>query len=403
MTILGGMIARAPAGLALAGITLSWCEAPALAAADLRQPRTAGPLTVYPDDVRGNVFYYPPGELAIAVRDDGAPAVHLLHARYTGSAATGDRGRAVVRSILTLRVVMAGPRPPQLAEARRALAAAGHATIELRPLPIRRLESAIVYAPVAPGADGEERSAIESAGAAAEPQALPRGHFEAADANALREGYWSERIYTIGLPAADAQLLTTALERGSVALSLGYAFLADGIGSDAPLQQISGSPALVAALKGALAPPVDTEPAAAAERPSVVRSGALGVTADLGRWPQLVERVDINDAAPPGYAALDVYCYDFNQRPDSPLYEKQIEIEADGMGGRPVTLMATFSRAHPDLYARSLRFPVAVRLDRPYRFRVLEIDRDGTSRTSPWREQPSWTELLDVTAQGGQR
>jgi hypothetical protein len=71
--------------------------------------------------------------------------------------------------------------------------------------------------------------------------------------------------------------------------------------------------------------------------------------------------------------------------------------------GGPVTLTASFSRAQPDIYARSLRFPVAVRLNRPYRFRVVEVAQDGTSKTTPWREQSSWTTLLDITSQGERR
>lgn len=386
------------------GLMFLLCASPALATPDLRQPRLAGPLTVYADEVRRNLFYYPPGDLAIAVGDEGEPDIHLLHARYTGSAAMGDRGTAVVRSILTLRVVMAGPTPPELAEARKALVAAAGGPIELRPLPIRRLESAIVYAPIAPAGAPDTAPPVASPDVRP-PQPLPPGHFEASDAPApLPDSYWTERIYTLGLPPEDAQLLSNALERGLLVLSVGYAFFADGIGPDQPLQELSGSPALVSALKKTIAPATGSDDRAGdAAGPHIVRTGAIGVTADLARWPQLVRRVDINESAPPGYAALDVYCYDFAQGGESPLYEKQVEIEADGVGGRRVKLAASFSRSQPDLYARSLRFPVAVRLDRPYRFRVLEIAQDGTSTTTPWREQASWTELLDVTARGDHR
>lgn len=324
---------------------------PALARPDLRQPRTAGPLTVYPDDTRRNLFFYPPGDLELGTRQNGEPDVRLLHARYTGSAATADRGRAVLRSILSLRLIMAGPTQAEVAAARAALTAQGVGTIELRPLPIRRLDAALVYATVA----GE--------------QPLPSGHFEAADGSPPRDGYWTERIYTLGLGPEDAQLLSTALERGGLALTVGYTFFADGIGPD----KTSG--------------------------PYMVKAGAVGVTADVARWPGLVQRVDINDSAPPGYAALDIYCYDFNQATAPALYEKQVEIEAQSVGGQPARLTATFSRAQPDLYARSVRFPVAVRLDRPYRFRVVEVSEDGTSKSTPWRERTSWAELLDVTTQ----
>jgi hypothetical protein len=356
---------------------------PAFATPDLRQPRTAGALTVYPDHARPTLFYYPPGELTIAVKD-GAFDVHLLHARYTGSAATGDRGATMVRSIFTLRLVMNGPTPLELTAARRELTATivGGGAIELRPLPIRRLESAIVYA-----------SATSTA-------ALPAGHAEDTDAPKSRDGYWTERIYTLGLDATDAQLLSEALERGSLALSVGYAFLADGIASDQPLQELTGTPELVEALKKQIEAGKQIESGASKEPasgPHVVRAGAVGVTVDVAQFPRIVQRIDINDSAPPGYAALDVYCYDFNQGGESPLYEKQIEIDAAGIGGKRVQLKAAFSRAHPDLFARSLRFPVAVRLDKPYRFRVLEIAQDGTQKTSEWRERASWTELLDVT------
>ena len=44
--------------------------------------RSAGPLTVYPDDARRTLFYYPPGELTIAVkrrRARRALAARALH------------------------------------------------------------------------------------------------------------------------------------------------------------------------------------------------------------------------------------------------------------------------------------------------------------------------------------
>lgn len=377
MTVSAAAVARVLA-VSIVTVVSHAAAMPAFATPDLRQGRAVGVLTVYPDHARRTLFYYPPGELTIAVTQDGAPDVHLLHARYTGSAAMGDRGAKMVRSIFTLRLVMNGPTTVQLTAARRELTASVGGAIELRPLPIRRLESAVVYATTT----------------------LPSGHVEETDAPRPRDGYWTERIYTLGLDTTDAQLLSEALERGGLALSVGYAFLANGIGSDHPLQELAGTPALVEALKKQIEPATATATATPKDPesgPHVVRAGAVGVTVDVKQWPRTVQRVDINDSAPPGYAALDIYCYDFNQGGESPLYEKQIEIDAAGIGGRRVQLKAAFSRAQPDLFARSLRFPVAVRLDKPYRFRVHEITQDGTQKTSEWREQPSWTELLDVT------
>jgi hypothetical protein len=363
----------------------------AAAAADLRQSLHAGPLTVYPDDVRRNLFYYAPGDLTIASREGGSPDLHLLHARYTGSVVGRDQGTTVLRSIFTVRVVMSGPTGTDITAARTALAARTGGAIELRPLPIRRVESAVVYAPIT------QQTAPSTP--------MPAGHFEASESTAPREGYWTERAFTLGLAPEDAQLLASALEHGQVALSIGYAFLADGIGPDQPIEELSGSPVLVDELRKLIARPAqrsrDGDTQTTPTTPHVVRAGAIAITADLKRWPQILQRVDINESVPPGYAALDVYCYDFNQG-ESPLYEKQIEIQAAGVGG-PVTMTASFSRAQPDIYARSVRFPVAVRLNRPYRFRVVEVAQDGTSKTTAWRDETSWTTLLDVTSQGDRR
>jgi hypothetical protein len=129
----------------------------------------------------------------------------------------------------------------------------------------------------------------------------------------------------------------------------------------------------------------------------VVRAGAIRIGVDTRRWPDVVRQVDVDGRMPAGFAALEVYCYDFRdgRRPD--LFEKTVEIEAESVGGRPVRQQVTFARAHPDVYSTGLRFPVAVRLDRPYRYRVLEFRPDGSSATGPWLKGGDWIALLDLT------
>jgi len=178
-------------------------------------------------------------------------------------------------------------------------------------------------------------------------------------------------------------------------MSLGYAFLGDARASDAGAGELTGSPEIVEGLKQALA---ESHPATAdTVRTHVIRAGAIEIGLDVKRFPDLVRRVDLNDQAPPGYAALDVYCYDFNNelRPD--LAEKRVEIEAESVSGKRVKLETGFLRDQTDLYSASVRFPVAVRLDRPFRYRTREVKLDGMEKHSVWRERQSWTEILDVT------
>jgi hypothetical protein len=335
--------------LGLAAAVAAAAASPATARPKLDEPRPLGRLIVYADDQRPGLFFYGPGDLAVATDREGRPDFHFLQMRYTGSVVRADRGSIVHRSVLSFRVTMQTPTAEELASARRAL---GPRPAELRPLPIRRLEAAVVYTPLG---EPEEKATP-----------LPEGHFEETEGKApdtsATQAFWTTRSYTLGLDPQSSELFSAALAKGQLVLSMSYAFHAAGV-----------------------------------ERDQVVRSGAFAVSLDTAKWPELVRRADVNERVPPGYPLLDVYCYDFNAESPTTLYEKQVQVEAEGAGGGRVTAGARFGRDQPDLFARSLRFGVAVRLDRPYRYRVTEIREDGTSAVGPWRERASWSELLDVT------
>ena len=190
-------------------------------------------------------------------------------------------------------------------------------------------------------------------------------------------------MFTVGVDSLTAQVLHSTFEKGQLSLSLGYAFIADGrLAADAFERQFSTLPGGGAARDSMLR--------------RVVAAGAIPIHVNVQRWPDLLKRVDVGDASE--FAVVDVYCYDFrdNRRPD--LYEKQLEIEAQSVGGRPVRLQAAFARAHPDVYSVSLRFPVAIQLDRPYRYRVTDVRPDGSSTQGSWNAGRDWVGLLDLTS-----
>jgi hypothetical protein len=357
------------------------------AAPNLSTGRKVYTLTIYADSTNAQLFYYAPPEIELVKDSDGKPDFHFLMTRYTGTATSADRGLERHKSLLSFRIRL--PRVPaeELARAAQTLGAPGRPP-EIRPLPIRALKTALVYATV-----GD---------ASADQVALPGGRLEAAPESqgADGEGYWTERVCTVGLDSLTAQVFQSALEQKQVILSVGYVFLADGSSDPSGPGELTGSPALVAELQRQLASqgaPHDS--AANVSRPlRVIASGAIEIGLDVKRWPDLLRRVDLNDRVPPGYAALDVYCYDFNNglRPD--LAEKRVEIDAESMGGRRVKLDTMFRGTEPDIYSAGMRFPVAVRLDRPYRYRVSETRLDGTSSVGRWQEVSSWNKILDVTS-----
>lgn len=358
------------------------------AAPSWRTQRVSGSLILFQDDARPTLWYYAPAELAVATDADGRPDFHFLDMRYMGSAVSRDQGTFTTRSLVTFRVKLPRASSEELTRAARELGSGGTAgsRIEIRPFPIRRIETALIYASIG----------------SPDTTALPPGRFESSDDGAsgpTGESYWTERIYTMGLDELTAQAFRAALEKGQVFLSLGYAFVGPALASDWGIGELTGSSALVSELRKSLQAGGAKDSAATdSVRLHVVRAGAIEIALDTKRYPNLMTRVDLNDRAPPGYAALDVYCYDFNNelRPD--LAEKEVEIDAEGIAGRRVKLSASFTSTQPDLYSSGIRFPVAVRLDRPYRYRVHEIKNDGSEHAGPWRESASWSRILDVTS-----
>lgn len=398
------------AQLVLAGLISLTVMDTARAVPDLRNSRMAGSLTVFSDDQRADIFYYPPGELVLSTTSDGKPDLHFLQMRYTGSVSSADRGTSIFRSLLSFRIVMSGPSPAEVAATRSALIASGaRRNLELRPLPICRMEASLVYTPItAPVADATASPSTEASSSGS--QTLPPGHFEEVEGpgSPVGNGYWTQRIYTLSLDPETSQVFWETLQQGHVALSIGYAFYSSGVGPENPIEELSGSPELVAELRRQIATRRSNNSAgdSAGERKRppeyLVRAGATSITLEAQRWTDLFRRIDVNQQnAPPGYALVDVYCYDFNNglRPD--LYEKQVELVAQGVAGRRVTLFVAFNRSQPDLYSRSLRFPVAVRMDRPLRYRLHEVGADGTEKISAWQERTSWIEMIDVTTQIG--
>lgn len=275
------MVPRAAACLVASALVLG-SPSNARPVPDLRQARRAGSLLVFPDDRRAEFFYYLPGELALVRGRDGRPDFHLLEMRRTGMGVDGERGARHFRSVLAFRVAMVGPTAGELAAARAALGTAGR-PIELRPLPIARLEAAVVYAPA-----GGERMGGE--GDQPDPR-LPPGQFEAGVRGfSSSTAYWTERVYSLRLDEHTSQLFHHAIRAGQLVLSFGYAFFATGIGPDAPLAELDGSPELVAVLQERLY--ADSAPRHGTH---LVRSGAIRISADLARWPELAQQIDVNE------------------------------------------------------------------------------------------------------------
>ena len=344
-------------------------------------------VEVYRDLKRANLFYYAPGDLRHALHADGKPKFQLLEMRYTGSSAYGDNGETRFLNVVQFTVSMEQASTEVLKSVRQQLRTR---SADLRPLPVRSIDAFLV----APLGESKDGSAYKKIGQG--------GSFQAEGKNGTSDqsGFWTERTFTLKLENHEAQLLWDQVASGQLALSLAYSFYADMVfGANADME--AAGDGMSEKFQSATEDVLTTDTVVVTH---LVRADAFPIRVDVARWPDLLKRIDINEGVPPGYAALEVRCYDFTEdlRPD--LNMKAVEIQATGVGGTPVTLAAKkFLRNQPDLNAIQIHFPYAVKLTEPFRYRVVEYTLEGSKNVSDWITQESWTGLVDITTPGEAR
>lgn len=348
-----------------------------LAAHAAAQPNFAGvrsveDLRVYPDLLDDFVFYYVPGPIRLE-ESNGTPKFDFLQTRYTGTSSRGDQGTFDIFSQVTVSVKAEPTGADKLRSASQMLGTRGRA-VELRPIPIARLDADLVYA--LPGSDSLHAAGGDSA-------------------LAEHDGaVWSDRTFTIRLNEAASMTLWEILQEGRAILSFAYGYVAEGV--DVAFEDIHTTGTLSSAEfdSAGMAP----APSAPEKVNQTVLADAFPIVLDPARFPEHFIRVDLNgDRVPPGYAALAVRCYDFKDGLRDDLWEKTVEIEAESVAGRPARISMTFSVDDSRSYKQAARFPYAVRLDRPYRYRIAEVTVDGEEHVGPWVVRENWVAPLDVT------
>jgi len=360
---------------------------PVNAKPDLSTLRQVHGISVCSDSEMQGRYYYLPAAVRLALTGDGAPDLKFVQMRYVGTRHTGDQGTIRYRNILRFRVIVDEIRADTLDAVRSALSRSGIVP-DLRPMPVRRLETVLVYQRLRPDDSVDD-----------EGQALGGDNVDTSAASGSSAGgYWTERNFTLRLDNETAQLFAEDLRAGRILLSVGYAFLSEVIIGEPTEVTLTGSPVLVQEMEENLLPDLDSLVDPGTECVCPVTASAFSIKLSLEDWPDLLEQFDVDARTPAGYPALDVYCYDFadSLRPD--LYAKRVEIAAINVSGDTITHHITFRQSEPSVYARSTNFQYVVRLDQPYRYRIVEISYEEAPRPSEWITKESWAEILDITS-----
>lgn len=352
---------------------------------DMARKYVLDSFVVYRDTRVANLFYYLPGDLKIAADSEGRPDFRLLLMRYTGTRTYGDQGVQRFRNLLQMRVIHTCYSANNLKSIVQKLKTYATDPV-LRPMPVKDLRAVLVCS-LTGTEKNQEKTITEQ-----------EGYFSQENDNPDRNEYWKERNFIIRLDNAAADILWNALQEQQTILSVGFVFYSDVFNSLKTDLNSYGNAGVTGALSEILRTENETEGADSLLDTRVIRAGAFEILIDLAKWPDLITKVDINEQIPPDYAAVDIYCYDFHNdlRPD--LAQKKIEVEATGVGGEKVILRYTFRSDTPDIYAYDLKFPYAVKIDVPYRYRLTEISRSGTITRADWKTRQSWSGILDITS-----
>ncbi|MGQ0738318.1 MAG: hypothetical protein ACT4OJ_04595 [Bacteroidota bacterium] len=341
---------------------------------------------VYRDISKLKLYYYIPFDYKLATDNTGKPSFTVTQMRYTGTRSTGDEGTVKYSNFLQFKLAVDEAQQKKLATIRTALKTTIPAA-ELRMMPVRKFFSVLVFA-----------SAENTASVTDSVNLVKVDLAEATDENAaVNNSYWNERTVSLRLSNTDAELVENALKNNRSIMSFSYAIYSVFAEKTSDGLSITGTGKLryqvADHFRTLINPAKDT-----ATNTLLVKADAISLAVDINKWPALVQKIDINERVPAKYALFDVYCYDFNNelRPD--LYEKKIEIKATSVAGADIITTYAFRQSRPDLYARSIRFPYAVKFDRPFYYRVTEINNDGEATATEWIQKKEWNEVLDITS-----
>src|SRR2546429_1166448 len=167
---------------------------------------------IYSDVKIPGLFYYVPADYKILVEANGKPSFTLTEMRYTGTRSAGDAGISKFNNHLQFHVVTDDSFQRKIADVKTILRQR-LPSAELRPLPVRKFSSLLVFAGTSP------------TGSAVDSIYLIKTNFsEATDLTSVaNNSYWNDRIINLRLSNNDAQLVESALRNHQSVISFSYA------------------------------------------------------------------------------------------------------------------------------------------------------------------------------------
>ena len=361
-------------------LILLWVGCSAFAQPNRSTRQVIDGAVIYQDNTNKTRYYYAPYGLKLVKNNEGKPDFKFIQMRYTGTKLTKDQGAFSFNSLLRFKVANHVPSMGQRDNIKKIIRSKGMIITKLEPLPIHNLKASLKH----------------TAGNDSVAKKFDNGFFDGTE-KASANSYWTERDFTLRLNNEDAQLFWTTFQGDQPTISVEYTFFTKWLNSMENELSVSGSETFTEAMKEGFTKNEDSINNSLKEE--IVISGIVSINVDTKKWPELLKQIDVNEQIPPDYAALDVYCFDFNNEIRKDISSKRVEIKARGVGNGEINFKTTFRAAEPDIYAKTIRFIYAVKLDEAYSYRITEIFNDGRLKKSDWEEVENWHQILDITSQ----
>ncbi|MCW5516887.1 hypothetical protein [Muriicola sp. Z0-33] len=346
---------------------------------DLSSKEIIGGLPVYADLHLQHKYYYAPSSFELDRDADGKPEFSFVKMTHIPSRARGMKDWKQ-SSAIQFTIKQAGITNEALKEIRERLKtkSAGRTKIKLLPAPIKKMEASLIYSNL----DADSTTAI-------------RSNYNSNTKN-RRGALWTTKVFTIRPDKFTSQVLWDGFKKEKGLLSVAYGIWIHGAYNEEVSYQFNGPEELEKVFEQLNAQPTDSTEV---KTEALINAGAFQVAVDLELWPDLLAEISFESTLSPRYGLVDVYCYDFreNIRPD--LLGKIVELEAEGVGKGPVKTEIDFSKTNPDIYAHAVKFEYAVRLDKPLRYRVIELAESGDVMEGTWLLKENWTGIIDVSSQ----
>ncbi len=290
-------------------------------------------VRIYQDHENPSKWYMMPARPLLDKRADGTPDYGLTLYRYLGRKGTSDSGDFWVRGILTFGIERS--RKSEIStKIRKELRTRGIGSPRTKTMPVSETRISLMFA------DEQDSRSFSTR--------------------------WKGGTLVLPLNARLAEILWDAVTAGQTQVSL----------------------AIDETLAGVRKTENQWAPA------STTQTWVVPIEMDMNAHPAHFRRMDLGARMKVGYTGLDVFCFDFLENLEEDLYAKIVEV-AIPTAGRDLVETLTF-RNNGD-YRRRIEFKLAKDLDRPYRYRISRIYKDGSKKTGRWQKK-SGEALLDITA-----